>query len=158
MPRWDITDVSSRNRRQEFIGLPPVPPMPTPAPSLPTALAESKELLTAPLDIAAPKIEYGSLPSPDSTVIYQGGFLAIAFVDAKSISTTLIAKDDSSEVRAEIAERIRSAIAHRAVAHNLDLVLDKSGNSTNGVPVVLFSRKALDLTEEVRQELALENQ
>ena len=34
-------------------------------------------------------------------------------------------------------------------ASNLDLVFDKSGNSLNGVPVLMYSRDSVDFTNDV---------
>lgn len=55
----------------------------------------------------------------------------------------------SVRMRAGIVEEINKIVEARVKAENYDLVLDKSGPSLNGVPLVLFSRESWDFTTEV---------
>ena len=55
----------------------------------------------------------------------------------------------SVRMRAGIVEEINKVVEARVKAENYDLVLDKSGPSLNGVPLVLFSRENWDFTTEV---------
>jgi len=55
----------------------------------------------------------------------------------------------SVRMRAGIVEEINKVVEARVKAENYDLVLDKSGPSLNGVPLVLYSRDSWDFTTEV---------
>ncbi len=52
------------------------------------------------------------------------------------------------EMRASL-DRISAATAQLAKERNLDGIFDASGNSNTGVPVVLYTGNAIDLTEDV---------
>jgi outer membrane protein len=55
--------------------------------------------------------------------------------------------------RNEIVEEIQKLIDERVKTAQYDLVLDKSGNSANGVPVILFSKEANDFSDEIIEAL-----
>ena len=55
----------------------------------------------------------------------------------------------SVRMRAGIVDEINKIVEARVKAENYDLVLDKSGPSLNGVPLVLYSRDSWDFTTEV---------
>ena len=46
-------------------------------------------------------------------------------------------------------KEITDVVMEKVKSSNLDLVFDKSGNSLNGVPVVMFSRDSVDFTNDV---------
>lgn len=68
--------------------------------------------------------------------------------EEKRINTEMV-----SEMRASL-ERITAAAIQLAEERNLDGVLDTSGNSNTGVPFVLYSGGAEDITEDVVALLA----
>ena len=55
----------------------------------------------------------------------------------------------SVRMRAGIVDEISKVVDGRVKSENYDLVLDKSGPSLNGVPIVLFSRESWDFTTDV---------
>ena len=55
----------------------------------------------------------------------------------------------SVRMRAGIVEEINKVVEARVKAENYDLVLDKSGPSLNGVPLVLYARESWDFTTDV---------
>jgi outer membrane protein len=55
----------------------------------------------------------------------------------------------SVRMRAGIVEEINKVVEARVKAENYDLVLDKSGPSLNGVPLVLYSRDNWDFTTDI---------
>ena len=61
--------------------------------------------------------------------------------------------DHSVRMRNGIVEEIKKIIDKSVIAHNFDLVFDKSGPSLNGVNIVLHSRDSWDFTKEVVDEL-----
>jgi outer membrane protein len=58
-------------------------------------------------------------------------------------------QEQSVRMRAGIVDDINKVVSDRVKAENFDLVLDKSGPSLNGVPVVLSSRETYDFTDSV---------
>ncbi|PYJ03282.1 MAG: hypothetical protein DMF00_00535 [Verrucomicrobia bacterium] len=52
-------------------------------------------------------------------------------------------------VREGIVKEITEVVLEKVEANHLDLVLDKSGMSINGVPVLLFSHDNIDFTNDV---------
>ena len=52
-------------------------------------------------------------------------------------------------VREGIVKEITEVVLEKVKANHLDLVLDKSGMSINGVPVLLFSHDNIDFTNDV---------
>lgn len=58
-------------------------------------------------------------------------------------------QEQSVRMRAGIVDDINKIVAERVKAENYDIVLDKSGPSLNGVPVVLFARETYEFTDAV---------
>ena len=52
-------------------------------------------------------------------------------------------------MRESIVQEITDAVMERVKANNMDLVLDKSGATANGLSAILFSRDSADFTAEV---------
>lgn len=58
-------------------------------------------------------------------------------------------QDQKLRRRNEIVEEITKVIQERVKGGQFDLVLDKSGNSLNGVPIILFSKDASDFSDDI---------
>ena len=58
-------------------------------------------------------------------------------------------QEQSVRMRAGIVDEINKVVADKVKAENFDVVLDKSGPSLNGVPIVLYSRDSYEFTEAV---------
>ncbi|MCE9610919.1 MAG: OmpH family outer membrane protein [Chthoniobacter sp.] len=58
-------------------------------------------------------------------------------------------QEQSVRMRAGIVDDINKVVSERVKAENYDIVLDKSGPSLNGVPIVLFSRESYEFTDAV---------
>jgi outer membrane protein len=58
-------------------------------------------------------------------------------------------QEQSVRMRAGIVEDINKVVAEKVKADSYDLVLDKSGPSLNGVPIVLYARDSFDFTDSV---------
>ncbi len=58
-------------------------------------------------------------------------------------------QEQSVRMRAGIVEDINKVVAEKVKAENFDVVLDKSGPSLNGVPIVLYSRDSYEFTDTV---------
>jgi len=58
-------------------------------------------------------------------------------------------QEQSVRMRAGIVDEINKVVAERVKAENFDVVLDKSGPSLNGVPIVLYSRDTYEFTDAV---------
>jgi len=58
-------------------------------------------------------------------------------------------QEQSVRMRAGIVEEINAVVQAKVKSDNYDLVLDKSGPSLNGVPIVLYSRESYDFTDSV---------
>jgi hypothetical protein len=52
-------------------------------------------------------------------------------------------------MREGIVKEITDVVMDKVKSSNLDLVFDKSGNSLNGVPVLMYSRDSVDFTNDV---------
>jgi hypothetical protein len=52
-------------------------------------------------------------------------------------------------MREGIVKEITDVVMDKVKSGNLDLVFDKSGNSLNGVPVLMYSRDSVDFTNDV---------
>ncbi len=52
-------------------------------------------------------------------------------------------------MREEIVKEITAVVMEKVKANSMDLVLDKSGMSLNGVPLVLYSRENAEFTNDV---------
>ena len=58
-------------------------------------------------------------------------------------------QEQSVRMRAGIVDDINKVVTERVKAESYDIVLDKSGPSLNGVPIVLFARESYDFTDTV---------
>ncbi len=58
-------------------------------------------------------------------------------------------QEQSVRMRAGIVDDINKVVTERVKADNYDLVVDKSGPSLNGVPIVLFARDSYEFTDTV---------
>jgi outer membrane protein len=58
-------------------------------------------------------------------------------------------QEQSVRMRAGIVDDINKVVTERVKAENYDFVVDKSGPSLNGVPVVLYARDTYDFTDSV---------
>ena len=62
-------------------------------------------------------------------------------------------RQQTGRIREEILKEVTAVVLERVKAHDMDLVFDKSGASTNGFSPLLFAGNARDLTAEVVTEL-----
>jgi Skp family chaperone for outer membrane proteins len=58
-------------------------------------------------------------------------------------------QEQALRMREGIVKEITEVVMERVKSNNLDLVFDKSGNSLNGVPVLMYSRDSVDFTNDV---------
>ena len=58
-------------------------------------------------------------------------------------------KDQAVRMRTGIVEEITKVIQEKVKSDQYDLVLDKSGNSFNGVPVILYSKDSNDFSADI---------
>ena len=58
-------------------------------------------------------------------------------------------QEQALRMREGIVKEITDVVLEKVKASNLDLVFDKSGNSLNGVPVLMYSRESVDFTNDV---------
>src|SRR3989440_9086923 len=58
-------------------------------------------------------------------------------------------QEQALRMREGIVKEISDVVTEKVKASNLDLVFDKSGNSLNGVPVIMYSRDSVDFTSDV---------
>ena len=58
-------------------------------------------------------------------------------------------QEQSVRMRAGIVDDINKVVAEKVKAENFDVVLDKSGPSLNGVPIVLYARDSYEFTDAV---------
>lgn len=62
-------------------------------------------------------------------------------------------QEQAVRMRNSIVEEITSIVQNRVKTEGYDIVLDKSGSSLNGVPIVLFANDAMDFSDTVIAEL-----
>ena len=62
-------------------------------------------------------------------------------------------QDQAARMRAGIVDEIRKLINEKVKADQYDMVLDKSGLSSNGVELVLFSRETADFSADIIKTL-----
>ena len=60
-----------------------------------------------------------------------------------------ILKEQTQRMRQSIVKEISDVVANEARIQGYQLVLDKSGNTLNGVPPIVFSQDNLDITENI---------
>ena len=58
-------------------------------------------------------------------------------------------QEQALRMREGIVKEISEVVTEKVKSGNLDLVFDKSGNSLNGVPVIMYSRDSVDFTNDV---------
>src|SRR6516165_8783092 len=58
-------------------------------------------------------------------------------------------QEQALRMREGIVKEISDVVMEKVKSSNLDLVFDKSGNSLNGVPVLMYSRDNVDFTNDV---------
>jgi Skp family chaperone for outer membrane proteins len=58
-------------------------------------------------------------------------------------------QEQALRMREGIVKEISDVVMEKVKASNLDLVFDKSGNSLNGVPVLMYSRDSVDFTNDI---------
>ena len=58
-------------------------------------------------------------------------------------------QEQALRMREGIVKEISEVVMDKVKTNNLDLVLDKSGMSLNGVPLVMYSRENYDFTSDV---------
>ena len=58
-------------------------------------------------------------------------------------------QEQALRMREGIVKEITDVVLDRVKQNNLDLVFDKSGNSLNGVPVLMYSRDSVDFTNDI---------
>ena len=58
-------------------------------------------------------------------------------------------QEQALRMREGIVKEITDVVMEKVKSNNLDLVFDKSGNSLNGVPVLMYSRDSVDFTNDV---------
>src|SRR5438552_3185225 len=58
-------------------------------------------------------------------------------------------QEQALRMREGIVKEISDVVMDKVKTSNLDLVFDKSGNSLNGVPVLMYSRDSVDFTNDV---------
>jgi Skp family chaperone for outer membrane proteins len=62
-------------------------------------------------------------------------------------------QEQVTRVRKGILDEIKVLVERKAKDANYDLVFDKSGMGVNGVPFLLFSKDAVDFSQEIVGEL-----
>ena len=152
--RWPDLDVG---KRSFAIDLPPVE---IPIETLALVPNESLRISTGTITLSESITE--NAPENDNTSdgnkqteatlspSHQG---QIATVDIQSLLTTYTPTDASESTRKAIRERIVQAVKLCSESRRFLLILDRSGQSLNGVNVVQFAGGVTDLTEEIRKEL-----
>src|SRR5436309_4658128 len=58
-------------------------------------------------------------------------------------------QEQAMRMREGIVKEITDVVMEKVNAINTDLVFDKSGNSLNGVPVLMYSRDSVDFTNDI---------
>ncbi len=58
-------------------------------------------------------------------------------------------QEQALRMREGIVKEITDIVIDRVKANNLDLVFDKSGNSLNGVPLLMYSRDTVEFTNDI---------
>src|SRR5437016_10650860 len=58
-------------------------------------------------------------------------------------------QEQALRMREGIVKEITDVVMEKVKANSLDVVFDKSGNSLNGVPVLMYSRDSVDFTNDI---------
>ncbi len=62
-------------------------------------------------------------------------------------------QEQVNRMRKGILDEIKTIVERRAKENNYDLVFDKSGQGVNGVPFLLYSKDAVDFSDEILAEI-----
>ncbi|HKG98451.1 MAG TPA: OmpH family outer membrane protein [Pyrinomonadaceae bacterium] len=62
-------------------------------------------------------------------------------------------QEQAVRMRNGIVDEITKLVQEKVKAENYDLVLDRSGSSLNGVPILLFARDNMDFSDEIISQL-----
>ena len=62
-------------------------------------------------------------------------------------------QEQAVRMRNGIVEEITKLVQEKVKTENYDLVLDKSGSSLNGVPILIFARDTMDFSDEIIAQL-----
>ncbi|MEI8340889.1 MAG: OmpH family outer membrane protein [Verrucomicrobiota bacterium] len=62
-------------------------------------------------------------------------------------------QEQAVRMRNGIVDEITKLVQEKVKSENYDLVLDKSGSSLNGVPILIFARESLDFSDEIITQL-----
>jgi outer membrane protein len=62
-------------------------------------------------------------------------------------------QEQAVRMRNGIVEEITKLVQEKVKAENFDVVLDKSGSSLNGVPILLFSRDTMEFSDDIIAQL-----
>jgi outer membrane protein len=62
-------------------------------------------------------------------------------------------QEQAVRMRNGIVDEITKLVQEKVKSENYDLVLDKSGSSLNGVPILIFARESLDFSDEIIAQL-----
>ena len=133
--------------------LPPQKPLVLPSPSI-AAAAE-----TAATSVTQPTVAQPTLSAKPTCLylvrvpVFKAPPEAIGVVDTDRLLAVLPPTSNSPEARANAISDIQRATTACARTHECGVVLDISGNSTDGYPFVLSAVETLDLTGEVIQQL-----
>jgi outer membrane protein len=58
-------------------------------------------------------------------------------------------QEEASQLRAGIMDEIAKVVAEHARLQNYDIVFDKTGLSTRGIPFLLYTKEAVDFSEDI---------
>ena len=151
--RWPSLDLG---KRSFSIDLPQVEfPVETPALAPDESLRIATRIITVSENIAENASENGRASDGNTqkevplSPRHQG---QIATVDIQTLLTAYTPTDASESTRKAIREKIAQAVKHYSESRHYLLILDRSGQSLNGVNVVQFTGGVTDLTEEVRNQ------
>src|SRR5438128_8477312 len=62
-------------------------------------------------------------------------------------------QEQALRMREGVVKEITDVVMDKVKTSNMDLVFDKSGNSLNGVPVLMYSRDSVDFTNDIMSVL-----
>lgn len=62
-------------------------------------------------------------------------------------------QEQAVRMRNGIVDEITKLVQEKVKAENFDLVLDRSGQSLNGVPILLYARDTMDFSDEIITQL-----
>lgn len=62
-------------------------------------------------------------------------------------------QEEASRLRAGLMDEIAKVVADHARVQDFDIVFDKTGLSTRGIPLVLYTKEAVDFSEDIIKKL-----